>query len=395
MVLAAAVGRFDPFVHTLVDDPYPIYRGLREEQPVYHNVDRGCWVVSRYQDIQTVARDVSTYSNAWGDDFDLPPGYLGPGSFLDIDPPDHTRLRRIVRDTLGPRAIDAMAPTIRLRARSLVDRFTESGEGDLAADIAFPLPMLTILGLLGFPEEDGPQLREWLDATALRTPGSSARPPECDQAHEELATYVERLLAARRAQPRDDLLTVMAGAVDAGLMTSEETRGMSLLVITAGWETTAALISNCLLHLGRDPVQRASLAADPTGIPAAVEEVLRFDAPVQYVMRTATREARLGDATIPELDKVLLLWASANRDERVWDDPDRFDIRRDPRRHLAFGEGIHHCIGAPLARLEAQIVLEEILARAPEYALGEPISRLEAHVLRGLSHLPATATQRS
>jgi cytochrome P450 len=388
VAIVEPLGLYDPFVHTVLDDPYPAYRVLRDEFPVYHNEHRGCWVVSRYDDVRAVSRDVPTFSNAWGVDFDLPPGYLGAGSFLDIDPPDHTRLRRVLHEHLSPRRIESLESTIRHRARALIEGVVEAGRADLAAEVAFPLPMVTILGLVGFPEADGTQLREWLDATALRTPGTADRPAACDEAHDALAEYVTRLVEDRRRRPRGDLLSVMAEAVDARTMTVDETRGMSLLLLTAGWETTAALISSCFLHLARNEDQRRVLIDDPDAVAPAIEESLRFDAPVQYLMRTTTREATIHGVTIPAQEKVLLLYAAANRDDRVWEDADRFDVTRSPHRNLAFGDGIHHCIGAPLARLEARVAIGELLAVAPDYELDGQFERIEAHVLRGIHHLP-------
>ena len=178
-----ATGLYDPFTHTMWDDPYPVYGRLRVEHPLYHNAERGCWVLSRFDDIQAASRDIIAYSCADGVDFDLPPGYLGPGSFLDSDPPAHTRLRKVLREHFSPKAMQRLEAIVRDRVRLLLSDIDDDDPIDLARQLAFPLPMFTILTVMGFPEEDGGQLHEWLDATALRTPGSSARPPECDAAH--------------------------------------------------------------------------------------------------------------------------------------------------------------------------------------------------------------------
>jgi len=388
MTVVEATGLYDPFTHTVWDDPYPIFRQLRDEYPLYRNEERDCWVVSRYEDIEAISRDVETFSVAGGVALDLPEDYLGPGDMLAVDPPAHTRLRRIVREQLTPKAIERLESSIRSQVRAVLDRMLERGHGDAAAELAFPLPMATIMALMGMPEEDGPQLRVWLDATAYRTPGSPDRPPETDAAHDALADYVGGLLAERRREPREDIVTVMARAVEDGTMSLEETRGMSLLMLTAGWETTAALIGNALYLLARHPDQRAILIDNPATITAAVEEILRYEAPVQYLHRTTTREVTLHDVTVPAGGKILLLYGSGNRDERRWDDPDQLDVLRTPQRHVAFGNGIHLCLGAPLARLEGRIVLEELLRRAPAYELSGPIERIEAHELRGIHQLP-------
>jgi cytochrome P450 len=393
MPIAEATGLYDPFTHSVWDDPYPIYRELRDQHPIYRNEARDCWVLSRHADIQAASRDVATFSNAEGVDLDLPAGYLGPGSFLDSDPPDHTRLRRILHEQFSPKAMDRLEAVVRERVHQLADAMLVNGEADIATELAFPLPMFTVLTIMGFPEDEGPQLREWLDATALRTPGSAARPPECDEAHDALAERVDSLLAERILDPREDLLSVMAAAVRDGRMSVPETHGMALLLLTAGWETTASLISTAFYLLAQHPDQRGVPVGDRALIPAAVEEVLRYEAPVQYLHRTTTKDVDLHGTTVPQGGKVVLLYASGNRDERVWETPDRFDVGREPKRHLAFGEGIHHCLGAPLARLEARIALEEILARAPDYELAGPIERLEAHVLRGIRRLPVRSNR--
>jgi hypothetical protein len=251
-----------------------------------------------------------------------------------------------------------------------------------------PLPMQTILALIGFPEDDWPQLREWVHAATLRIPGSPDRPPECDDAHEALADRMGRLLDERRREPRDDLMTVMAHAVATGHMSLAESRGMSLLLVVAGYVTTASLIANAAFLLAQHPEEQRILAEDQVAIPAGVEEILRLESPIQYLMRTATRDVTLHEVRIPKGGRILLLYAAGNRDERRWQDPDRLDVRRIPQRNLAFGDGIHHCLGAPLARLSARVSLEELLARWPSFQLAGPISRLDSVVLRGVSQLP-------
>lgn len=387
MVMQTA-GLYDPFTHTMWDDPYPVYRRLRVEHPLYHNENRDCWVLSRFDDIQAVSRDTMTYSCAEGVDFDLPAGYLGPGSFLDADPPVHTRLRKVLHEHFSPKAMQRLETLVRGRVQLLLSDIADGEAVDLARRLAYPLPMFTILTVMGFPEEDTKQLHEWLDATALRTPGSSDRPPECDAAHDALAAYMAALIEARQDDPREDLVTVMAQAVADGRMSLEETHGMSLLLLTAGWETTASLISNAIHLLATHPVELRNLAHDPGAIPAAVEEVLRYEAPVQYLARTTTRDVDIHDSTVPRGGTVLLLYASANRDESRWDQADVFLVKRQPLRNLAFGEGIHHCIGAPLARMEARIALEELVARWPTFNVDGPTERIEAHVLRGFAQLP-------
>ena len=389
MSVVEAAGLYDPFTHSIWDDPYPIYRELRDRHTIYFNEARDCWVLSRHADIKAASRDVARFSNAEGVDLDSAARILGSDTFLDADPPDHTRLpknppRALRAEGPGAPRVDGPRSGPGLILQDMLDR----GETDLADDLAFPLPMFTVLAFMGFPEDDGPQLRRWLDATALRTPGSAARPPECDEAHDALAAYVVRLLAERARDPREDLMSVIALAVSQGRMSLAETHGMALLLLTAGWETTASFDLDRLLSACPQPRPTSRLGRRPSAIPAAVEENRRYEAPVQYLHRTTTEHVVLHDTNVPRGSKVLLLYASGNRDERVWVDPDVFDVRREPKRHLAFGEGIHHCIGAPLARLEARIAIEEVLGSAPDFAVAGPIVRLEAHVLRGIRQLP-------
>ena len=381
-------GIYDPFVHTIWEDPFPVYARLRNEFPVYRNEARDCWVVSCFDDIQAISRDPKTYSCANGVDLDLPATYLGPGDFLATDPPVHTRLRKVLHEHFTPKAIDRLEDSLRARVRLLLEGVHDGDTFDVAESLAMSLPMLTILSLMGFPEDDGGQVREWLYATTLRIPGSSDRPPACDAAHAALAEYMGKLLDERRHEPRADLITVMARAVDDGRMSLDETHGMSLLLLVAGWVTTACLISNAVYLLARDPGQRRILAEDPTTIQAGVEEILRLESPVQYLMRTTTRDVELHGVAIPEGGKVVLLYAAANRDERRWDDAERFDVRRDPQRIITFGEGIHHCLGAPLSRLSGRVALEEMLARWPRFELAGPITRIQSVVLRGMDSLP-------
>ncbi len=382
------LGVYDPFWHTITDDPYPVYQLLRDEHPIYRSEERDCWVASRFDDIVRISRDVTTFSCAAGVDLDLPATYLGPGDFLATDPPMHTRLRQILHQSFTPKAIARLETGVRARVRPMVTNISAGDPIDLSASLAMPLPMHTILDLMGLPDDDRTQVRDWLHATTLRIPGSPDRPPECDAAHEALADYLGDVLEQRRREPQDDLITVMAQAVDTGRMSLAETHGMLLLLIVAGWVTTACLVSNAVWLLAQHPDQFQILAHDPNAIPDGVEEVLRLESPVQYLMRTTTTEVELHGVPIPSGSKILLLYAAGNRDGRRWEDPDRFDVRRRLWRHLAFGDGIHHCLGAPLSRLSGRIVLEELLAHWGRIELAGPTTRLDSVVLRGFEQLP-------
>jgi cytochrome P450 len=243
--------------------------------------------------------------------------------------------------------------------------------------------------LLGFPMEDAELLRDLEIEFMQRVAGETLPPPSSDAAGMALMEYFIAAVEERRKEPRDDLLSTMANAVIDGEPIGEAAEGMALLVFVGGFENVACMLTNALYWLARHPDQRAWLRENPDGIPAALEEVLRFDGPQQNFKRTTTQQVRLHGHAIPAGQPVYLLYGAANRDERRFEDPDRFDVRRKGGRHLSFGDGIHHCIGAPMARLEGQIVLETVLREMPNYVLGDDVERVLSHAVRGFRRLPA------
>lgn len=381
------VGLYDPFVHAMVHDPYPLYRKLRDDHPVYHNPERDLWAISRFEDVQQVARNWQAFANSGGADVDAGPQWFGVGDFVDSDPPRHERLRGVVKNPFSPRATAEMEGNIHRQVDELLGPMLERGHGELVGEFASVIPLVIIFKLLGYPREDVEALKPLLYAVQLRTPGAIEPPETAVQARGELHAYIEAAAEERRKNPRDDLLTHIVQCEKTGRVTREEIPGMAVLLMIAGWETSSILITNAIWLLAQHPEQRKRLRENPDEIPTAVEEVLRLDAPVQHLARLTLKDATLHGQTIPEGSRVLLLWASANRDERRWEDPDRFDITRKPKRNLAFGEGIHHCLGAPLARLESRVVLEALLARDMEFEVGEP-GRLPQVIIRGISELP-------
>ncbi len=380
--------RYDPL--RPLDDPFPLYTILRDQHPVYHNAERGIWALSRFADVQQASRDWQTFSSAQGVDLDDTASALFlPGSMVDADPPLHDRLRAILQPHVRPTEIKAvLGPRVRHTTVTLLDALEGRRTADLAQELAFPLPAAITCGWLGFPTADHPQLMAWFDQMVRRTPGATTIPAAAHAARTALAAYLEHAMAQRRGAGREDLLSAIVRAEQEGRLTRAEAIGQCIHLFFAGINTTVGLLGSAIHLLGRDLELRRRLAAEPQHIPAAVEEVLRVEAPIQWLVRHTTRPVVLHDQMIPADARVLLLWGAANRDERVWPHPDEVDLARAPQRHLAFGEGLHHCLGAPLARLEAQIALEELLARFPTYEVTGPVERLFTPGERILEHVP-------
>ena len=388
---------FNPYDPTLHQDPYPVYRRLRDEFPLHYNSQLNFWTLSRYADVFEALQKPDLYCSGRG----VAVGIEGPSETLTadvpllimLDRPRHTQLRALVSRAFTPRRIAALEPRVRTIARGLVDAFWEQPEADLVRDFSGPLPTTVIAELLGVPGEDQKWFKEKTTEIAQfdpTNPGSIHPASNESGPAAELAQYLTVVLEERRTQPRDDLLSALLEAeIDGETLTQGELLGFSFLLLVAGNETTTNLISNAAILLDRYPEQRQKLLDDPSLIGAAVEEFLRFDPPVQGLARTTTREVSIHGETIPENSKVLLLFASANRDERRIADPDRFDVTRAPNPHLALGFDTHFCLGASLARLEARVAYEELLSRLPHYHLKDArVDRLCSGPIQGALRLP-------
>ena len=386
---------YDPFDTDIQDDPYPLYRKLRDEAPVFKAETANTWVLSRREDVAAALLDHQSYSSVNGV-LPTPPDAPFLQSFLPMmvmmDPPRHDQLRGLVSKAFTPRRIAALEAGIDELAESLAERLTSNqGSADFVADFAGILPAMVIADLLGIPREDREQFRQWSSAVIQSNP-----------AHGEVAdglaaaaavyAYFADFLADRRQAPRDDLMSaLLAAEIDGHHLSDDELLGFCLLLLIAGHETTTNLLGNAAVVLAEHPQSRHRLAANPALIGQAIEELLRYDSPVQGLSRVLTTYVALHGTTMSPGDSVLLLFGSANRDERVFTRPDIFDIDRKPEHQVAFGRGIHYCLGAALARLEARIALRALLSRLPDWAVDHGnVVRLRSGVIRGYLSLPVS-----
>ncbi|HEY3247712.1 MAG TPA: cytochrome P450 [bacterium] len=380
-------------------DPYPTYHRLRARDPVHWSLPAQAWVITRYRDVQGILRDGrfsadrtnSTAHKEWAAKQKSPPDPPAGRSMLFVDPPDHTRLRMLVSKAFTPRAVEALRPRITRIVHGLLDDVERAGTMDVVRVLAYPLPVIVIAELLGIPVDDRELFKKWSDALAATLEPFVPKDLQSEVllANEALRAYLSRIFAQRRREPRDDLISALMQAEEAGdRLTEEEAFSAVRLLLVAGHETTTNLIGNGLLALLRYQDQWRLLREDRTLIPAAVEELLRFDSPVQLTVRIATEPLDLDGKHIRPGDQLIVLLGAANRDPAQFSDPDRLLITREEKRHLAFGHGIHFCLGAPLARLEMQVTLSALLERFPQLHLTpEPVVRRQTMVLRGLDRL--------
>lgn len=398
---------YNPYSYEIHEDPYPTYARLRNEAPLYRNDDLDFWALSRYTDVMEGFRDSERFSSAQG--VSLDPAASGPHahrtmSFLAMDPPKHGRMRSLVSRGFTPRRVAELEPHVRELAAGYLDAAVEAGSFDFIADFAGKLPMDVISELIGVPESDRAELRRLADLLIHREEGVQDVPPEGMAAALDLVVYYTDMLAQRRARRTDDLTSALLDAeIDGDRLSDEEIIGFLFLMVVAGNETTTKLLGHAWYWGWRNPDQLALPMEDPALIPAWVEETLRYDTSSQMLARVTTCDVDVAGGTIPAGHRVLLLAGSANRDERQFPDPDRFDLARHiPERGgelqqiASFGFGRHYCMGASLARLEARVALEELVARVADYDIDAARSRRVHSVnVRGFAALPTTVRPRA
>jgi cytochrome P450 len=384
----------NPFSHTFHADPYPVYRWMRDHEPLYRSPD-GWYALSRYDDVLEASQLPLLYSSAKGTSLELIDSAAMLPMIIFMDPPLHDRQRKLVSRVFTPRAISDLEPFVRTTAARLLDTLGEQGGGDFVQDFSAILPMNVIMELLGVPEADRDQVRRWMDDSLDRTEEPPYIPQHAIEAMGNAVAYWTSLVADKRANPDDALasrLCTVEVTDDDGTptrLTDEEIIGFLMPIGAAGTETVMKLLANAVVLFQRNPDQWQKVLADPDTVPGAVEEVLRYWAPSQFQGRVTSGEVTLHDVTMPAESRVLLLTGSANRDERAYDDPDRFDIERGGHVALGLGHGVHFCLGASLARLESRIALEEFAARFPDYEVDEAkLERVHLSNVHGFSRAP-------
>jgi cytochrome P450 len=387
---------FNPWDKSFRDNPYPYYRALLDGSP--RTIDlfgQPALIVTRYADVTAILRDYARFSSVQQISPEVRQRGLfrGAATMLFSDPPVQTRLRRLVSRDFTPRRIREMEPRIREIATRLLDDVERRGSFEVMADLANALPVMVIAEMLGVPAEQYQTFKEWSDiiiAGGNALPGQPI-PDDVVAITDQLRAYFAREIEKRRTQPGQDLISALVAAhVDNEAMSAEELIAFVVLLLVAGNETTTNLIGNGMLALGRHPDQMELLRRSPELGPRAIEEMLRYDGPVQATSRRATADVEIGGTAIPAGAECFILLAAANHDPAQFPDPDRFDITREVRDHVAFGEGVHFCIGAPLARLEGTIAIGETLRRFPKLRLEDPSAPLTykgSYFLRGLDSL--------
>jgi cytochrome P450 len=371
-------------------NPFPHYERMRETAPVFHDEQSESWHVFRYEDVQRALSEYATFSSRMAGDDPSGTGQLFASSLIATDPPRHRQLRSLVTQAFTPKAVDALAPRIAGLTDELLEGIAARGSADLIKELAYPLPVIVISELLGIPAQDRERFKYWSDVIVSQTRTGSAS-EEHSATNSEMTEYFLALIDQRRSEPGKDLISnLLSAEIDGQKLTVPELLGFCSLLLVAGNETTTNLIGNAVLCLAESPGTIDRLLREPALLPQTIEEVLRFRSPVQSMYRVTMAETTVGDERIPAGAPIVAWIGSANRDERQFQWPAEFDVDRGQNRHLAFGHGIHFCLGAPLARLEARIALEALLSRLPGLSLaaGASLERMESTIVYGLKALP-------
>jgi cytochrome P450 len=375
----------DPIPLVWQDDPFPLYAELRDHHPLHHIAERDLWVASRHEDVLALIRTPEHFSSAQG----VVPNGFAPEvpTLITLDPPVHTAMRKTVSRAFTPRRMAELEPRIREIARGLVEAMPDEGEVEAFEGFCAPLPFMVMAELLGLDPED----REWLERCGALIVYSTDVPPEAQQeAATELTEHLARTVERRRRAPGDDLISLLlTSSAEGDALSIQDLLALCFLLTLAGTETTTSGLGNALLLLDRYPDARKRIMADPSLTTTAVDEILRFDAPVQGLSRVATDDYERHGTVIPKGARVHLLFGSANRDPRVFERPDEFDITRNPNPHLGFGFGIHHCLGASLARTELRVGVPELLVRFPDYrVVTDRVVRARSDTNRAFVRIP-------
>ena len=393
---------FDPYSEDFFCAPFDTYRRMRDEAPVYYSEKYDFWALTRYDDVAAAVKDHETYSSAKGVTLDIvkAPEAVSPIGkiIISLDPPEHERMRKLVNRVFTPRAIASLEQMV----RDTIDRYVKQldpSSFDAVADFAALFPVEIITSMLGVPAEDRQQLRLWLDKGLEREPGSISPPRESMDAMIQSGAYYYQLIQERRDKPQDDMIsrlieTKVVEDGEARRLEDAEIAGFATMLGGAGAETVTKLVGNAVVVFADNPDQWQKLKDDRDKIPAAFEELLRYEGPSQYQIRTTTRDVTLHDTTIPAGDPVLLINGSATRDERFFPDPDRFDIDRERKvgYNLNFGYGIHSCLGAALARMEGRIALETLIDLIPSYEIDRSgLQRVHMTNVCGWANVPVHA----
>ena len=366
-------------------DPDPTYAWLRRNAPVYRDETNHLWGISRYQDVVAIEKDPATFCSSEG----YRPNIPADDSMIGNDDPRHNERRRLVARRFTPKAVAGHEDAVRAVVRRLVDAVAGNGRCEVVEELAAPLPAMVIARLLGFDDEQWPRVKHWSEATIVAGGGPRYMNDGVVEAFGDYCEHAARLMETRQAAPADDVMSLWMQAESDGVLSTEQVLSEGLLLVDGGAETTRTVITGALLALIEHPDQHQRLLDEPALLPVAVEEFIRWVTPILNMRRTATRDTEVGGTPVKAGDELLLMYPSANRDEAVFDAPERFDVGREPNPHVAFGFGTHFCLGAALARLEIRVMFEELLPRLRDLRLAPGVApeRIPNAFVRGFRSL--------